>query len=181
MKCHLQNSFRCVRDWKWHFTKFYIIKGETNRKYLNGIVLYSWPDNKFTQIVDKSCGGLTGYRLINRNKNSYWSPPIAQTVTVVQLRNALCVELRRLWSLLRRLWMAGLHRTGRPAGQSPWRRLSHPIGDPISRPYWYRLEKLLMRLFLLILRSNGKHLIRRAWTLKLHFVFQFSSNFSLNI
>ena len=67
MKCHLQNSFRCVRDWKWHFTKFYIIKGETNRKYLNGIVLYSWPDNKFTQIVDKSCGGLTGHRLINRN------------------------------------------------------------------------------------------------------------------
>ena len=82
-----------------------------------------------------------------------------QTVTVVQLRNTLCVEL---------LWMVGLHRTGRPAGQSPWRRLSHPIGDPIGRPYWCRIEKLLMRLFLLISRFHGKLLIHRAWTLKLH-------------
>ena len=87
----------------------------------------------------------------------------------VLLRNALCVGLRRLRSLLRLcVWRVTTGRADRPARihDAVFTILSVILS--VSRPYWCRLEELLMHLLLLISRSNGKLLFLWDWTLKLH-------------
>ena len=61
VKCHFQSPHTPKTGLKVALHKN--STWNTNRTFSNGIVIYTWSDNKFTQIVDKSFGGLTGYRL----------------------------------------------------------------------------------------------------------------------